>query len=529
MTNYNGPNALSGAIDVNAISGTTVFLSSQFYSTFDVTQCSALCNSYTASSKKKAVSAKSSTYTPCNYFNVFNVSANGQYAGMYCQLYTTSAVSSYDDLTYEVQNNVVYNASYSYGYALYPQDSGSTKVTWSAAPTGTAAACSALGTVGTVITDYNQVNYTIACGYDVQYSNDIGNTTAPDFYSCFNLCDNFDNCDGFAYLGDVCYFKNLAGTSRTPQVDTYGTDFAWQNDGSYAGFSASTVAATVSYTTKTTAWTGTATTTVTQLNGLSGTVLVETPGAVASTTGTVYVTVAYDTGTASTIGTTTVTPTSGSTYTVKVNYPTPPTTCSNTGIAYAAYSNKWPGGQNTASYPKFTPEAYKTVSPSFKGSATYLAETNPTSGAVSIYGRSTSDATSLVLDHVFYLFAGRGTGYYSFVIPYADDVTFVWIGSDALSGWTRSNADLTQFWSSSGQSSKTLAFYLNQGTYTPVRVMWGNGGGQGDLRFNVLAPDGTTLMSSTAGANAGYLSPDIVQFPCNTALGAKFAAWGSEK
>lgn len=58
--------------------------------------------------------------------------------------------------------------------------------------------------------------------------------------------------------------------------------------------------------------------------------------------------------------------------------------------------------------------------------------------------------------------------------------------------------------------------------------MWANGGGQGDLRFNIYAPDGSSVLSSNAGQNSGVSSVDIVQYPCNSALGAKFPAWGKE-
>lgn len=78
------------------------------------------------------------------------------------------------------------------------------------------------------------------------------------------------------------------------------------------------------------------------------------------------------------------------------------------------------------------------------------------------------------------------------------------------------------------QTPSTQAIYLDIGTYLPVRVMWGNGGGAGEMRFNIYAPDGSALLTSYAGLNSGSSTPDVVQFPCDGTLGAQFPGWGKE-
>jgi hypothetical protein len=284
-------------------------------------------------------------------------------------------------------------------------------------------------------------------------------------------------------------------------------------------------------------------------------VYVQTPlkkGQVISTSSTAkasYTTVTTHSGTASSIAYITATPKlAGATTTVTIVYPTPVTTCGNSGINFAAYKNKFTGGQATLGYPTFIPESYKKVAPTFSDDTTYIAESNDMWGTwINVYGYYPVDGTSLVLDHTFYLFASQ-TGYYSLNIPYTDDIQFAWVGSDALTGWTRANADITQFWSSqiATQTPQTLAYYLTVGQYLPskfslpssdfdimtnnsaVRVMWGNGGGQGDMRFNVYAPDGSTVLSSNPGLNSGVGSVDVVKFPCNSAAGAQFPVWGKE-
>ncbi|KAI5205053.1 concanavalin A-like lectin/glucanase [Aureobasidium subglaciale] len=300
---------------------------------------------------------------------------------------------------------------------------------------------------------------------------------------------------------------------------------------------AGTAPATVSFTTVTTAWTGLSTSTRTVVSGLVATVYVQTPaakGQVVSTSSSIkasYTTITTHSGTASSIGYITTTPKlAGATTTVTIVYPTPVTSCGNQGINFAAYSNKYTGGQATLGYPSFIPESYKKTLPSFNADTSYIAESNDQYGTwINLYGYPFVDGTNLVLDHTFYLFASQ-TGYYSLNIPYTDDIQFVWIGNNAVTGWNRANADIIQFWSSqiATQTPQTLAYYLTVGSYLPIRVMWANGGGQGDLRFNIYAPDGSSVLSSNAGQNSGVSSVDIVQNPCNSALGAQFPVWGKE-
>ena len=293
--------------------------------------------------------------------------------------------------------------------------------------------------------------------------------------------------------------------------------------------------ATVSFTTISSAWTGKTTSTTTQLNGLSATVIVLTPGVVQTTApatsssgGYVYMTTTTDSGTFTAVQTKTILPTIGTVATVQIVYPTPVTTCGNTGIAYAGYTNSFAGGQATSGYPKFNPTVYKSAKPSQTGVTNYIAEVNGGSSNVAYYGQTTT-TQNWVIDHTFYVFA-RQDGYYSFNIPYTDDIQMVWYGDKAVSGWSRDNADIVQFWSSqiAVQTPQTVAIYLTTGSYLPLRVMFGNGGGAGELDFNIYAPDGSTVLASNRGMGTGSSSIDIVRFPCDATLGSRFPAWGSE-
>ncbi|KAF2225339.1 GLEYA domain-containing protein, partial [Elsinoe ampelina] len=283
-------------------------------------------------------------------------------------------------------------------------------------------------------------------------------------------------------------------------------------------------------TTYTTAWTGASTVTATSFNDLTGYIIVQTPGLRTSSTtsgATVTTTVYTDSGTLTSISTTTSAAVSR-TVTVKIFYPTP--TCGSTigAISYAMYTNSFMGGQNTNSYPAFNPTIYKTIAPAATGVANYLAEDNADTASTTIYGRAGIDGRSLVMQHTFYLYAGRGTGRYYFQFPYSDDISLLWVGDKAVSGWNRTNNDLLQFWNGQPQTPTTASFFLSANTWTPVRVQWGNGGGQGDLQFSIIDPNGNYLAYSTPLANSGYLSPQILKSVCSSANAGVFPAWGRE-
>ena len=48
------------------------------------------------------------------------------------------------------------------------------------------------------------------------------------------------------------------------------------------------------------------------------------------------------------------------------------------------------------------------------------------------------------------------------------------------------------------------------------------------MRFNIYAPDGSSVLSSNAGQNSGVSSVDIVKYPCNSVNGVQYPAWGKE-
>lgn len=523
VASYLAPQPLYGASLISSINGKSVSLGNKVYSSWSPTTCVQACSDMTSQNRASAVSSALPTYSPCNYVDAFMLNVGTRPVAMQCNFYTDDAAGNYATATYGLSGSTILNVTSSYGYALDPQDNGYTNYTWAPHPAPSAASCAAMAAKSGSYVTPQLNNYTLGCGMDVQYSNDIGNNTSPDFYGCFGQCDAFPGCNGFAYLGNTCYFKNLAKSPRTPQPDNYGTDMAWM-PAFYGGFSANTIAATLSWTTITTAWTGSSTTTITSIRDTTAFAIVETPGLTA--TGAPTVNTFVDKGTNSVIQTSTTT--NGGTVTVQTIYPTPATTCGNGGIAYAAYALSQTNNLANNQFTQYNPTTIKTVQPTTTGIASYVGEYNGASGPVTIYGVNQKNPQFITLGHTFYLYAGRGTGFYSINLPFQDDITFVWQGATALSGWSRDNAAMIKPYNTNQNSPLTLAWYLTAGTYTPFRIQFGNGGGPGQLTVNMYAPDGSPLLNTYASANAGYMAPQFVMAPCNKTLGAAFPQWGRE-
>jgi len=129
--------------------------------------------------------------------------------------------------------------------------------------------------------------------------------------------------------------------------------------------------------------------------------------------------------------------------------------------------------------------------------------------ALSIYGGSPSLLLQYAMvNHRAYLYPPI-TGDYEITVLYSDDITLVWVGPNAYTGYTRQNANLEQTYVQGGTTVKTVKVRLVEGSYTPFRVMWANA--QGDFAFlvEVKAPNGDIIFNGEVSAQ-GYL----VRFAC---------------
>jgi hypothetical protein len=90
------------------------------------------------------------------------------------------------------------------------------------------------------------------------------------------------------------------------------------------------------------------------------------------------------------------------------------------------------------------------------------------------------------------LFYAPISGTYTFYLT-SDDTSVVWIGSNALSGYTTSNA---LFYTLLVYTEVSATLSLTAGTYYPIRFQYGAGGGD-TLRFSFTPPGGTRVYDGT--------------------------------
>jgi hypothetical protein len=150
----------------------------------------------------------------------------------------------------------------------------------------------------------------------------------------------------------------------------------------------------------------------------------------------------------------------------------------------------------------------------------YYNDTNTKVGPYSYTGSASVDTTIygdaktfktdyFVVNHRGYLFAREG-GQYTFQSASPDDITMVWLGPNAYSGY--SNATGNWILRNPYGTGNTLATAtLTQGQYYPMRVMYANAQQAASLQFSVKSPSGAMIVDSQGTTNSQYL----VQFSCD--------------
>ena len=140
-----------------------------------------------------------------------------------------------------------------------------------------------------------------------------------------------------------------------------------------------------------------------------------------------------------------------------------------------------------------------------------------------IYGNPNKFKTDyFVVNHRGYLFA-RQSGVYNFMSKSPDDISMVWIGPNAYSGYSNATGN----WILRlpyGQGNTVAKANLTQGQYYPLRVIYANAQQAAGLHFEVYAPDGSAVIDSDGTADANYL----VQYTCDNTTAPRYSAWGKE-
>ncbi|KAG9505095.1 hypothetical protein J7337_002061 [Fusarium musae] len=247
--------------------------------------------------------------------------------------------------------------------------------------------------------------------------------------------------------------------------------------------------------------------TTTAETSAAGTTTAETSAADTTTAAT---TTAEGTTTAAEATTTEAeTTTDAATTTTTTAEPTADQSCDNAGLEYAIYQHSF-HNDNPPDFSSFDVDFFHTATPTHEGETTRIGITPGTHSdtVFAIYDDSPEQLWQYkAVNHRAYLYAPE-SGDYVVTIPNSDEITLIWFGDNALSGWTRENANLEQDYP--GGTSKSYTIHLEAGTYTPFRLLWANA--QGDLNFiaEVQAPDGTVIVNGDGSDNKYF-----VRFACD--------------
>lgn len=197
-----------------------------------------------------------------------------------------------------------------------------------------------------------------------------------------------------------------------------------------------------------------------------------------------------------------------------------PPQCGNQGLNWAQYENTQ-GPNSDSTYSQFLPEVYKTVTPGTSGITTTIGGIDAVGGQqISVYDSSDKfPGDYFALNHAGYLFASV-PGKYKFTVSNVDDTAFLWLGSTAVKGWTRKNADLVI---GLGQTM-TTEVDIPSGVYMPIRIMMAQGQGAAKFTMQIQGPNGETIADSSTKA-----SPWILQYSCDGYSAPKFPVWGQEE
>ena len=155
--------------------------------------------------------------------------------------------------------------------------------------------------------------------------------------------------------------------------------------------------------------------------------------------------------------------------------------------------------------------------PTITGVVTNIRNTYCATGGISNAGYSDNQIGNIAVMSTFSvewfgLFYAPLTGTYTFYLL-SDDTGIIWIGDNALSGYTTSNA---LFYTLYVYTEVTATMSLTAGTYYPFRFQYGAGGGD-TLKFSFTPPGGTRVYDGT-----GYFFCQTINNPINNSLSVYF-------
>jgi len=101
-----------------------------------------------------------------------------------------------------------------------------------------------------------------------------------------------------------------------------------------------------------------------------------------------------------------------------------------------------------------------------------------------------------IIDHRLYLHP-LFPGVYTFSVSVADDLLALWLGPNAVSGFSIDNVAFKWEWAS--QPWPNFQYTVSPsavGTFIPMRVLWANNGGRGALGVSLKDPNGLEILGA---------------------------------
>ena len=135
-----------------------------------------------------------------------------------------------------------------------------------------------------------------------------------------------------------------------------------------------------------------------------------------------------------------------------------------------------------------------------------------------------SDFTNVIVQHIGYFHPDK-SGDYGIVVPKgkgnkngADDAVYVWIGSNAKSGWNNQNPTLLGDYYDQPPAKESFTYSVSKdqvGEYVPIRILWVNAQLCGSFAFKLIDPSGKVVAASDTSA-----TDDVLVTSCGSAAPA---------
>ena len=142
-----------------------------------------------------------------------------------------------------------------------------------------------------------------------------------------------------------------------------------------------------------------------------------------------------------------------------------------------------------AGYFNDVPSFFATATPTTYGS-------NPATSVqtTAISEAATGDGTNFSIQWLGY-FLPSTTETYTFFTS-SDDASYVWVGSNAITGFTTANA-IVNNGGAHGNQERSGTISLTSGVYYPIRIQFGEAGGGDVMTFNYSTPTITKTTTVT--------------------------------